>query len=137
MVWLVIELLLYIVQVVDGICVLLGGEVCDFGDIQFDECGIFEFCCQVYVLMCVILFGQMCIYGEIVVVLGQFGVVCVVGWVEGDNLFLFIVFCYCVMGVGGDLMGFLVFGGIEIKWCLLFIEVCVVGQLVGDQQVLF
>lgn len=74
-----------------------------------------------------ILFGDIVIYGDIVKVFGV--LVQFVGGVCGGNLILIIILCYCVMGVGGKLIGFFGVGGVEIKVVFLCYE-GVVGFLI-------
>lgn len=52
------------------------------------------------------------------------------GVVNGCNFIFIIVFCYCVIGIGGELIGFV--GGLYVKKLLLviegiFIEGCDIG----------
>lgn len=126
-----------IVEAVEGIRALLGGEPRDLQGIVLDERGIPAFRRQVHALTRAIPPGQTRTYGEIATALGQPGAARAVGRAEAENPFAPIVPCHRVMGAGGAPTGFSAPGGVETKRRLLLIEARAAGQLAGDQQPLF
>lgn len=58
-------------------------------------------------------YGDIVSYVDIVNVIGNFKVVCVVGMVNGKNFIVIVVFCYCVIGSNNIFIGYV--GGFSCK----------------------
>lgn len=84
-------------------CYFDGELVCFDEYVCFDWCLVDGFVFIVLQMICMIDWGEIMSYGEVVVFVGYFGVVCVVGMVCCLILFLIIVFVYCVVCFDGSI----------------------------------
>lgn len=91
---------------------------------------VLVFICMVWQVLCEVLCGSMQSYVGLVRFIGLLLLVCVVVCVNGVNQIVIVIFCYCVIGLDGFLIGY--GGGLWCKCWLLEYEWCmgVVGQLV-------
>lgn len=75
---------------------------------------------QVWDVLQQVKYGEIVSYLDIVKVIGNLKVVCVVGMVNGCNFIVIVVFCYCIIGSNKILMGYV--GGLLCKQYLFNLE---------------
>ena len=122
-----------VLQAIEAITALLGGEQRDLSAIALDMQDVPEFQQRVYATARTIPPGSTLSYGEIAARLGDRTVARDVGEAMGQNLFPIIVPCHRVLAAGGKIGGFSAAGGVTTKLRLLGIE----GAQVGEAPTLF